>query len=120
MMDSGVITIYAVENAGERGGHVQRRCTQRGLPEYFEDRVVGLNRYYAARQANVTADRLVRIWRRDDVSPQDVATIQGTTGFFRIRQVQHVDNEDGLPCTDLTLERLVEHYDIARPDDSSC
>ena len=115
-MDSGVVTIYSVTNEGPRGSHVRRWCTQKGLPECYENRVVGMGRYYAARQANITADRLIRIWRREDISPQDVARLDGQPGFYRIQQVQQVLDDDEMPVTDLTLERMVEHFDIAGPD----
>ena len=32
---------------------------------------------------------------------------------YRIDFIQHMDNEDGLPVTDLTLVRLEENYDVA-------
>ena len=30
----------------------------------------------------------------------------GVSGFYKILQVQHLNNEDGLPVTYLTLERI--------------
>lgn len=108
MLDSGVVEIYSVENNSERGAypveHVTLKCR-----ECFETRVVGMSRYYAARQVNVTVDRMIRIWRNDTLTTQDVAKIDGV--FFKIQQIQHSLDKDEMPVSDLTLERTVQRYD---------
>lgn len=113
MMDSGILDLFAVQNAGERGAHPVRLAVQKAS-EYFERRIVGLNRYYAARQANVNVELVARIWRNEDISTQDIARIRGESGTYKIVQVQHTFDDDQMPVTDLSLERTVEKYDTQR------
>lgn len=113
MMDSGVLLVFTVDNAGTRGSYPVKSATQKAR-EYFECRVVGLNRYYAARQANVNVELVARIWRNEDISTQDIAQIEGESGFYKIQQVQHVLDDDQMPVTDLSLERTIEKYDAQR------
>ena len=113
MMDSGILEIFSVSNAAPRGHHPVSLALSKGR-EYYENRVVGATRFYSARQANVNVELVARIWRREDVSTQDIARIVGERGFFKIRQVQQTLDDDGLPVTDLSLERTVEKYDARR------
>lgn len=108
MLDSGLVEILEVENESMRGAYPVKKTSLK-FEECFEERTVGMSRFYAARQANVTVDRVIRIWRREDVSTQDVARIGAE--LFDIRQVQHVFDKDELAVTDLTLERTVQRYD---------
>lgn len=108
MLDSGIAVIYAVENASDRGAYPVERVTLKST-ECFENRTVGMSRYYAAKHANVTVDRVIRIWRNASVTTQDVVKIDGD--FYIIQQVQDASDKDELPVTDLTLERTVQRYD---------
>lgn len=109
-MDSGILDLYAVKNVGERAAHLVRHIELKAS-ECFERRVVGLNRYYAARQANVNVELVARIWRNESISTQDVARIRDESGTYKIVQVQHTLDDDLMPVTDLSLERTVEKYD---------
>ena len=62
------------------------------------------------------ADLLIEIQRfsgastaqRVQLSPQvDI----GLAGYYKILQFQHINDEDGLPVTDLTLERIGAIYE---------
>ena len=106
MMDSGVLLVFTVDNAGTRGSYPVKSATQKAR-EYFERRV-------AARQANVNVELVARIWRNEDISTQDIAQIEGESGFYKIQQVQHVLDDDQMPVTDLSLERTIEKYDAQR------
>jgi hypothetical protein len=108
MLDSGKITIYSVENIAERGAHPVAALTLKA-EEYFEKRNVGLTRFYAAKQANVTVDMVARIWRNETISTQDIAQIDDQ--YFEIMQVQHTTDADEMPVTDLSLERTDKRFD---------
>lgn len=72
---------------------------------YYAEMTVGVNRYYIAMGHNDRVDQLIRVQRNREISPAtDRAKIGGE--WYRITQVQHVTDEDGLPMTDLSLERL--------------
>lgn len=109
MLDSGKVTVYSVENEAERGAFPVRKLESVKATECFERRTVGLTRYYAAKQANVTVDMVIRIWRNEAISTQDMAKIGEQ--FFKIQQVQHSLDKDEMPVTDLTLERTDERFD---------
>lgn len=108
MMDAGIIRVYSTKNSN-RGGAPVRALDALKLEAWFEDRSVGMSRYYAARQANVAVDRIARVWRADGINVQDVVVIDGAQ--YLIQQVQQAFDQDEMPVTDITLERLVDVYD---------
>lgn len=74
----------------------------------FADRTVGINRYYAALQNNIKAERLIRCQRIENVTVQDVVLIKDKQYF--VRQIQYP--AEVMPRSmDLTLERVVQHYE---------
>ena len=111
MLDAGIVAICTVHNGAERGDTPLRVLCIRHRA-YFGTRTVGMSRFFAARQASVRVDKLIRIWRdaAPDVSTQDMAVI-GNEVYF-IRQVQTATDDDEMPVFDLTLERTVDKYDI--------
>jgi hypothetical protein len=68
-----------------------------------------MNRFYAAMQNNVKVDMVIRIHRITDISTQDVAVVNSEQ--YKIKQIQYPSDIEP-PCTDLSLERLVQKYDI--------
>lgn len=77
---------------------------------YYAERTVGFNRYFTALAADDRIDLLVRI-QRFVASTADLAVLtpsypDGTAGTYRIIQVQHLADEDGLFVTDLSLQRM--------------
>ena len=84
------------------------RCTETATPgelpgetwtevcaSYYGEKTVGVQRYYTA-----------KVQRNRDIFPvRDRVQLDDGT-FYRITQVQHVEDEDGLPMTALSLERL--------------
>jgi len=99
----GLVRIYAVTNAAEPGKKPVDRLTIKHNLRY-EQRTVGVTRYYAAMQANVQVQSVLRCPRRSDVSTQDVAVpIDGRQ--YRIVQVQYPPDVMP-PCMDLTLEEV--------------
>jgi len=76
----------------------------------YHERTVGLTRYFAALQANIKVQYVLRCPRLRDVSAQDVA-IPNDGRQYRIVQVQYPENVDP-PVMDLTLEEVVTEYAI--------
>lgn len=77
---------------------------------YYGSRTVGYNRFWTAMQNLDRIDLLVRI-QRFPASTEDRAVLtpmeaDATGGTYNILQVQHLEDEDGLPVTDLTLQRM--------------
>ena len=81
---------------------------------YFGERTIGYNRYYAAQGVNQDISLLIRIWRYPvKIGMYAVLSMSENDGQYRITNVQHLLDDDGLKVTDLTLSALEENYDVA-------
>jgi SPP1 family predicted phage head-tail adaptor len=110
--NDGVVTIYGTKNTAPAGG----------LPVYalnpepketlrYEERTVGIQRFYTAMQNKIRIDMLLRCPRIRNIATQDIAIpIDGKQ--YEIKQVQYPPDVEP-PVMDLSLERLVHEYDIA-------
>lgn len=107
--NDGVCGIYRVDNIAEPGDKPKDGLVPKLPYLRYQERVVGVKRFYAAAQANAKIDRVIRIARQRLVSNQDCVIL--SDGQYHIRQVQH-KNDTQPPCTDLTLERVTVNYDI--------
>lgn len=108
-LDSGELTVWRGENVSPPGGRPEMRYRQ-VWGCCFQDRTVGVTRYYTAQQHGNRVDALVRIPRTYEISPaEDRVTLapydRRDSSAYRITQKQDVLDDDGLPATDLTLER---------------
>ena len=108
MMDAGILWICNLENTAEKGDMPRERLVKSSR-HFYEERTVGITRYYAAKQANIRADAVVRIWYQQ-VNVDQYIILQGGKQY-RIAQVQHLLNDDGLRVTDITLEAINKNYD---------
>ena len=79
MLDSGVLTAWRGANKAPAGGMPVMEYEQ-VWGSYYENRTIGVTRYYTAQQ-------------------------HGDRNAYRVTQKQDVIDDDGLPATDLTLER---------------
>lgn len=114
--DDGLITIYSLAEVEEPGDMPKEQLVKQS-EHLFGERTVGYGRQYAAKSVNEQVDRLVRIWEDrtihigmygiigDDPNGEDAEQ-------YRIDNVQHLKDEDGLRVTDLSLRRLDDLYDI--------
>lgn len=77
---------------------------------YYGEKTVGINRYWTAKSHDAQADMLIELPSLPDITVQDRCRLApyytSTGGTYKILQVQHVRDEDGQPCTDLTLELI--------------
>lgn len=111
MIFQGRLTLYRLHDTAPKGMMPHEQLVQLS-EEYYEERTVGVTRYYAAQGANNRVDALVRIWRLDTVQTNDYAVLEDGNQY-RIDFIQHTLDEDGLAVSDLTLVRLEDFYDIA-------
>lgn len=81
----------------------------------FEERIFGMNRQYMAKGVNEQIDLVARIWRDPlvRIGMYGVITDSDYEGQYRITDVRHQLDDDGLKVTDITLQRLGENYDFA-------
>ena len=103
-LDSGVITIYR-QTLVSSPGEIPKYDNVELWSSYFGNKTIGLTRYYTAKSHNDNIDLFVEVQRNDAIS---AATDKAKIGncWYRIVQVQHILDDDGLPMTDLTLERV--------------
>lgn len=107
--NSGLLVVYSVSDEAEAGYQPKPALSEKVRLRY-EERRLGLNRLYLARQDQVEISRVVRVPRHLEVSPQDVAITEDGRQY-RIDSVQAV--QDVWPASmDLSLAQLTENYEV--------
>lgn len=109
MLDSGTLTVWRGANRSPAGSMPVLTYTQI-WGSYYADRTIGIQRYYTAMQHDNRVDAMVRVQRTYELKPADDRIILSPYSHedgnaYRIIQLQQVLDDDGLPVTDLTLER---------------
>ena len=99
---SGIVTIYSERNVAPPGYLPQVQLTEKVTLRY-EERGLGLQRYFNAQQNQVQVERVIRCPRYAGVTNRDVAKTEDGTRY-RIDMVQAVMDVYP-PCMDLTLAR---------------
>lgn len=122
MLDSGKVTfcdLVDVSGAGDMPRGVLRPV----YPCMFENRIVGVNRRYAAMGVNQEISALIRIWRPPlredrsqmvDIGMYAVLEESEIDGQYRVDVVQPLVNFDGIAITEITLSRLENNYDVLK------
>ena len=110
--NDGVVVVYAVENIAQPGSMPADKITQKESLRY-DERTVGLNRFYAAMQNNVNIKYVLRCPRIRSISTLDVA-VPNDGKQYKIVQIQYPQDVEP-PSMDLTLEELTPVYDIWQP-----
>lgn len=108
----GVVKIYTITDAAQPGYQPRPTLT---LVEtlFYEERRVGLQRYYTSKQAQVQVERVIRTQLRPSVNPQCVAVTEDQVQYG-IDLVQQVT--DVYPASmDLTLAKIEQKYEV--PDE---
>ncbi len=111
LLDTGILSIYTLENTAENG-HMPVEELVLLETAYYGERTVGYNRLYAAKAVNQSVDKLVRIWRNENISAGMYVLLEDSYQY-RIDTVQHLYDDDGLKVTDLTLSRLEKNYELS-------
>lgn len=107
--NSGLVTVYGVTDSAQPGRfptpELRRKVTLR-----YEERQLGLRRYYAAKQNQVRVERVLRVPRTGQVSTQDVAVTEDGRQY-RVELVQGV-REVWPASADLTLAAVEQVYTL--------
>ena len=105
----GVVRIYTVTD-GAAPGYQPRPALTLLETLFYQERRVGLHRYYAGRQAQVEVERVIRTQLRPAVNPQCVAVTEDGVqyGIELVQQVQDVYP----PSMDLTFVRIDQKYEV--------
>jgi len=109
-LNDGVLTVYRVIDAG-LPGEMPKKAVEEKYRLRYDERVVGMNRYWVAKQASATIHMMVRCHRLDDVTTHDVVSLRDGKQYD-IKQIQYPP--DIYPrMMDLSLERRADKYDVA-------
>lgn len=107
--NDGVVKIYGTTDVAEPGNLPVDGLTLKETLRY-EERTVGIKRFYTAMQQDIKIDMLLRCPQRRGVATQDIAIpIDGEQ--YEIKQVQYPPNVVP-PSMDLSLERVKEKHVI--------
>lgn len=111
MYDSGVITISTPDGLASDPGAMPVDSYAEYYQGYYEERTVGIQRYWTAKSFQDEISELVRIHRLGTVKTNDLVRLQpfydtAEAGAYRVVQVQNLYDDDGLPVTDISLERV--------------
>lgn len=107
LYDAGIAKFYTLTDAPAPG---QRKLLFSASGWYGEQKV-GVTRYYAAMAANIKAEKVIELWRDEDII-SGMYCIPEDGRQYRIVQVQHGLNENGLKNTILTLERVNRNFEL--------
>ena len=108
--NDGVVTICCVTDAAKPGFKPQPSLVLKTELRY-EERRLGLQRYYEGRQNQVQIERVLRVPQRPGLSSQDVAITEDGEQY-RIDLVQTVTDVYP-PSMDLTLARVDQKYEVS-------
>lgn len=107
--NDGVAKFYEVANIARPGYKpVQGLSFKEKL--FFETQRLGINRLYLSRQNQAEISMVIRVPKRDAISPQDIVMINDDKQY-EIDSVQNVP-EVYPPCIDVALKRIEQKYDI--------
>lgn len=111
--NSGVVSIYRVTDAGEPGYAPVPRLELRVKLRY-EELKLGLIRYFSAKQSQVKIEKVLRVPKGPEISPQDVAVTQDGRQY-RIELVQMAEGVYP-PSLDLTLGAVRQVYELPKEE----
>lgn len=120
LLDAGIARIYRGTNAAAPGSMPQMQYTTPYFASYYGSKTVGITRFWTAAAHDDRADLLIEVQRNSGISTADRCQLQPSfdlesAGYYKILQVQHLLDEDGLPVTDLTLQRVEALNDAGQP-----
>lgn len=110
LLDGGILSVCNLVDKTPKGATPDMRLALFSQ-HYYGERTVGYGRQYAAKGVNEQVDILARIWQDRTVRIGMYAMLD-TGEQFRITNVQHLTDDDGLRVTDLSLQRLDDLYDV--------
>ena len=108
--DDGIVKICDVVNVSEPGMKPKIRLRVRS-EQFFGYETVGITRYFTALQAQVQIANVIHIWEDRSITSNNVCILEDGCQY-RCSLVQHMVNEDNLPITKLSLERINEEYEL--------
>jgi len=107
--NDGLIDIYSIGNIAEKGDRPKDGLLEKRKGIRYEERTVGMGRYWTAVQANAKVSQLLRV-PRTSLDTGDVA-VPNDGNQYKIVQIQTV-KEVRPPIMDISLERIDKPYEF--------
>lgn len=106
--NDGVVDIYSVTDTA-KPGYKPKETPVKAASLRFEERRLGIERFYQGQQNQVEISRVIRTPRREEINTQQIAVIKGVQ--YKINMVQHVPDAYP-PCMDITLAAIQQKYKL--------
>ena len=110
LLDSGIVTVCILSADGTKGAEPKETLHPKSS-HYYGERTVGYGRQYAAKGVKERVDMLIRVWQDRSIRI-DMHAVLENNEQYKIGNVQHLTDEDGLLVTDMSLERVDKPYAI--------
>jgi hypothetical protein len=107
--NDGTVDVYSVGNIAEAGNMPKDGLTIKISNLRYEERTVGMSRFWTAKQEQAQIEQLIRAPRVNSITTHDVAILEGQQ--YDIVQLQYIQDIEP-PCMDLSLERLEVAYEV--------
>lgn len=107
--NDGIVNIYSVGNIAQPGNMPKDGLKIKISNLRYEERTVGMGRYWTAKQEQAQIEQLIRVPRINSITTHDVAILNGEQ--YDIVQYQYIKGVEP-PCMDLSLERLEVAYEV--------
>lgn len=109
LLDEGILEIYKVVPVKTNTGKPEKKL------EYYDKAWYStinnsISEYYKAKQADVEIEKRVEILQNKGVNTKDIIIIDNIQ--YNVGRVFHGTDEDDIPITDITLEKVVNNYEI--------
>ena len=107
--NDGLLTVHSVENVAQSGDMPKDGLVPK-LTLAYHERTVGMQRFYAAHQAQTKIDMLVRVHERREITDRDVVMLRDGKQYD-IVQIQLIEGAKP-PVMDLSLRRRSKLLDV--------
>lgn len=111
--NDGLCVIYSIKNIAQPGEKPKDGLAFKAGPLRYDERTVGVTRFWAAKQADARIDRLIRTHRIEGVTTHDVAVLNNGDQYT-IEHLQHPQDVEP-KCMNLSLQRITTRYEIEEP-----
>lgn len=108
--NDGVANIFNVDNIAEPGRKPKEGIRYKVGPLRYEERTVGMSRFWTAMQNQVKINMILRMPRIKGVSTEDVVIPVDDMQYI-IKQIQYPPDVTP-PSMDLSLQKVVTAYEI--------
>lgn len=109
--DSGILTFCTLRNTAPKGAMPAEQMVKVS-EDYYGERTIGYGRQYAAKGVSEQVDLLAEVWQ-DRSLRIGMYAVDDSGDQYRIDNVQHTADDDGILITLLTLRRLDDLYDVS-------